>query len=204
MITVEQLELVMTSAPASRLALYVDPLNEAMADWYIDEKKLRVAMFLAQLAHESAELKSMRENLNYSAAGLRATFPSHFTEAQARAYERQPERIASRVYAGRFGNGDEASGDGWCYRGGGGFQITFHDNYRDASDAMFEDDRLLQQPETVELPEIAIDISGWFWCAHGMNEVADGGNFDATTRILNGGQNGFLSRRTYYARALLL
>src|SRR3546814_4289580 len=80
---------------------------------------LRWCHFIAQIAHESAGLSRTTENLNYSAAGLRKTFPKYFDRATAEAYARQPARIANRAYANRLGNGPEASGDGWRYRGRG-------------------------------------------------------------------------------------
>src|SRR5579875_1603742 len=93
----------------------------------------RVRIFLAQVLYESTCLLHLQENLNYSADGLRAMFPTHFSVAEAAAYARQPQRIANRVYANRYGNGNEASGDGWAYRGRGLIQITFKDNYQSAA-----------------------------------------------------------------------
>src|SRR5438046_1146961 len=92
-------------------------LSAAMSEFAIDTP-LRAAAFLAQVAHESSELRALVENLNYSAAGLRSTWPRRFpSDTVARDYARQPERIANYVYAGRLGNGDERSGDGWRFRG---------------------------------------------------------------------------------------
>ncbi|NKJ03150.1 hypothetical protein [Rhizobium sp. SG741] len=89
-----------------------------------------LAYMLATVYHEADNtMCAISENLNYSAAGLRATFPKYFTAAQAASYARQPQRIANRAYANRMGNGNEASGDGWKYRGRGLVQITGHDNY---------------------------------------------------------------------------
>src|SRR5690349_9637429 len=92
----------------------------------------RQSAFLAQLAHESNGFKFVRENLNYSHEGLRKIFPKYFPDdASAVPYARQPEKIANRVYAGRMGNGSEASGDGWRYRGRGLIQVTGRANYHD-------------------------------------------------------------------------
>jgi len=97
------------------------------------DSPIRMAAFLAQVAHESSELNVLAENLNYSAAGLRATWPKRFTsDAQARSYARQPERIANFVYTSRLGNGDEKSGDGWRFRGRGLLQLTGRSQYRAA------------------------------------------------------------------------
>ena len=90
--------------------------------------------FFAQCAHESGNFIIFRENLNYSADGLLRIFPKYFDAIKARQYARQPERIANRVYANRMGNGDEASGDGWRYRGRGAIQLTGKNNYRDFAD----------------------------------------------------------------------
>src|SRR5688572_5216436 len=92
---------------------------------------LRRAHFLAQVAHESGGFKRLVENLNYSADALVRTWPSRFDAATAKQYARQPERIANKVYAGRLGNGDETSGDGWRYRGRGYIQLTGQVNYAD-------------------------------------------------------------------------
>ena len=90
----------------------------------------RAAHFFAQTAHESGGFKAFSENLNYGAKGLRGIFGKYFpTDAMARAYERQPQKIANRVYANRMGNGDEASGEGWKYRGRGPLQpVTSRDH----------------------------------------------------------------------------
>lgn len=91
----------------------------------------QTAYVLATAYHETAHtMQPITENLNYSASGLRATFPKYFTAAQAEKYARKPEAIANRAYANRMGNGDEESGDGWRYRGRGFVQITGRDNYR--------------------------------------------------------------------------
>jgi len=91
---------------------------------------LRVAHLLAQCDHESGGFKFVEENLNYSAEGLLKTFRKYFDTQKAVEYEHKPERIANRVYANRFGNGAEVSGDGWRYRGRGYIQLTFYDNYK--------------------------------------------------------------------------
>ncbi|MFM2377074.1 MAG: hypothetical protein RLZZ165_2171, partial [Bacteroidota bacterium] len=106
----------------------LDMIPEAAAKFNISSN-LRLAHFLAQCAHESGMFKVVEENLNYSASGLKKTFPKYFPGDLADSYARQPAKIASRVYGGRYGNGDEASGDGYKYRGRGYIQLTFKDNY---------------------------------------------------------------------------
>jgi putative chitinase len=104
---------------------------EAILDEGQRAKVQELAYVLATAYHETgAKMQPVSENLNYSAAGLRGTFPKYFSEADARAYARQPQRIANRAYANRIGNGNEASGDGWRFRGRGLVQITGRDNYR--------------------------------------------------------------------------
>src|ERR1041385_1279298 len=114
---------------APEVAAWSRVLDRAMEEFSIDTP-LRKAAFLAQVAYESSELRRLVENLNYSAAGLRSTWPKRFpSDALARAYARQPERIANYVYANRLGNGDVASGDGWRFRGRGLLQVTGRSNY---------------------------------------------------------------------------
>lgn len=103
----------------------------------------------AQAAHESAQFKLVRENLNYSSEGLLRTFPKYFkTAADAAAYARQPVKIGNRVYANRMGNGNEASGDGYKFRGRGFFQITGKENYTNCGKDLGLD--LLVTPESLE------------------------------------------------------
>jgi putative chitinase len=108
----------------------------------------RAAHFFAQTAHETGGFKAFSENLSYGAPGLRGIFGKYFpTEAMAKAYERQPERIANRVYGGRMGNGVEASGDGWKYRGRGALQLTGKANYQAFSD-------YIKRPDVMDNPNL--------------------------------------------------
>ena len=104
-------------------AQWFDALNEILPDYEIDTVK-RVAAFVAQCAHESAEFTALQENLNYRAESLSKIWPKKFPAAIAAQYARRPEAIANRAYADRMGNGPEASGDGWRYRGRGLIQLT--------------------------------------------------------------------------------
>ena len=101
---------------------YLADLNRLMQEYQIDTE-LRIAHFLAQVLHESAHMKTAQENLNYSEQALLRVFRKYFTPQQAKAYARKPKKIASRVYGGRMGNGDESTGDGWSYRGRGLIQL---------------------------------------------------------------------------------
>ncbi|MBJ9973951.1 glycoside hydrolase family 19 protein [Pseudomonas sp. S75] len=166
---------------------FLPALNAAMMRWDIDSPA-RMAAFLAQVGHESGQLLERVENLNYSAEALLRTWPSRFDAQTARAYERQPQRIANRVYGGRMGNGPEDSGDGWRYRGRGLIQLTGHDNYQAAAQAL--DLPLLERPELLETPEAAAQSAAWWWAAHGLNALADAGRIADIGSIINTGQPG--------------
>ena len=159
----------------------------------------RVAHFLAQTAHESAGYTVLTENLNYSAQGLRATFPKYFDGAAAIEYQRLPERIANRVYAGRMGNGPETSGDGWRFRGRGLIQLTGRDNYRDAGADLGL--RLLEHPDDAARPDVAPLIAGWFWSTRQLNKLADVDDIEGITRRINGGLNGLDDRKRWLVLA---
>ena len=144
-------------------------------------------------------MSAVSENLNYSAEGLLATFPKYFSEAEAQQYARRPPAIANRVYASRYGNGNEASGDGWRYRGRGLVQITFHDNYQLCAVALGLP--LVQQPDLLTDPANAAMSAAWWWKAHGLNALADAGQFQQITRVINGGLNGYSQRLYLYGAA---
>lgn len=198
-IALAQLERIMPAAGA-RAAAFLAPLNAAMAEFAIDTPG-RQAAFLAQVAHESGQLAFLVENLNYSARRLAQVFPRRFKFGEAARYARQPARIASRIYADRMGNGNEASGDGWKYRGRGLIQVTGRDNYHRASLALYRDDRLLDTPGLLEQPGPAARSAAWFWQSNGLNAIADRGDIALITRRVNGGVNGLADRVAYYTRA---
>lgn len=173
--------------------VFVPALNRAMNRYRIDSP-VRRAAFLAQVGHESGQLRRLVENLNYSAAGLAATWPGRFRAANgqpnalAKSLERQPERIANHVYADRLDNGSAESGDGWRYRGRGLIQLTGRQNYRACGTAIGAD--LLANPELLEQPEWAALSAAWYWASNGLNELADAGRFTDITRRINGGTHG--------------
>ena len=160
--------------------------------------KNRAAHFFAQTAHESGNFKAFSENLNYSAKGLRGIFGKYFpTDALARAYERKPEKIANRVYANRRGNGDEASGDGWKFRGRGALQLTGKSNY-------FEFSKYIGRPEVMDNPdlvatELAFESALWFFDRNKLWGICDQGVNDASilalTKRINGGTHGLDDRK---------
>jgi putative chitinase len=193
------LSLGVSSADADK---YLPFLNMTMVKRDINTP-VRQAMFLSQLAHESGNFRFVVENLNYSADALRRVFGKYFpTEALANEYARQPERIANRVYADRMGNGPEASGDGWKYRGRGLIQLTGKNNY--ASFSMQSDNNALVDPDLVAQPELAVDSAGWFWTTNRLNQLADTGDVKAVTRRINGGFNGLADREAKYNKLIVL
>ncbi len=181
-------------------------LNTAMDRFEISTPR-RAAAFLAQVAHESGEFKTLVENLNYSVKGLMATWPNRFpTLESAQPYERQPERLANYVYAKRLGNGDVATGDGWRFRGRGLLQTTGRGNYQACGTAIAL--ALIDQPELLETPPAAALAAAQFWQSRGLNHLADDENDDnddedfiAITKAINGGTLGLKSRQQYWARA---
>ena len=163
----------------------------------------RVAAFMAQCGHESGGFTVMQENLNYSAKGLVGTFKKYFpTEAHAKPYERRPEMIANRVYANRMGNGDEASGEGWYFRGRGIVQITGKNNYSKCSQSLFESNVLVENPDLLLETEYAIHSACWFWSAARLNELADVGDIKTMTKRINGVYIGLEDRIKHYNHAI--
>jgi len=165
---------------------------------------LRLAHFLAQCGHESAGFKVTQENLKYSADGLRKIFRKYFPGNLADSYAKQPEKIASRVYANRMGNGDEASKEGYKYRGRGYIQLTGKDNYTAFSKTV--SDNVLNDPDLVS-KKYPLLSAAWFWNSRSLNKSADKGATDAVvteiTKKVNGGTIGLADRikhfKEYYA-----
>jgi putative chitinase len=196
-VTIEQLKACMPYASEANIDRFHGPLNMAMSRYQIHTSR-RQAAFLAQIAHESGSLSKTRENLNYSAKRLLEVFPKYFTEESAVAYANKPEMIANRVYADRYGNGPESSGDGWKYSGRGLFMITFKDNYDAVSRALSYG--FINSPEKLELPGAASLSAGWFWNEKGLNRLADIDAFTKITKIINGGTNGLEDRIEHWER----
>lgn len=161
---------------------------------------LRLAHFLAQCGHESGGFKLTKENLNYSATGLKGTFSKYFKEpGLAESYERKPEKIANKVYADRMGNGPESSGDGSKYCGRGYIQLTGKDNYTAFGKSINEDMTLT--PEKVST-HYALLSAAWFFNKNGLHKMADGGATDAVvtsiTKRVNGGILGLSDRIKHF------
>jgi len=185
-----------TSNLASKLPAAASAYMLEVVSRYNITQPLRLAHFLAQIAHESGNFTAVRENLNYSADGLLKTFPKYFKDkATADAYARNAEKIASRVYANRIGNGDEASKDGWNYRGRGYIQLTGKANYKAFSDFIKED--CVANPDLVAT-KYPMDSAIWFFDKNNLWQICDRGATDevvtAVTRRVNGGTHGLSDR----------
>ena len=179
---------------------WLEPVQHTCDRFQIDTP-LRIAGFLSQVAHESGDFKFTTENLNYSAAALRSIFGKYFTDdSQANAYARQPEKIANRVYANRMGNGNEASGEGWKYRGRGLIQLTGKDNYVAFGNSTATDSA--NNPDSVAAPDAAVLSAGWFWNSRHLNNYADAGDVLGMTKRINGGTNGLDDRQAKYDKLM--
>jgi putative chitinase len=174
---------------------YVDPwceaLNKILPDYDINSVN-RISAFLGETYVESAGYTALHENLNYQAASLCRVWPSHFTPDIADQYAHNPEKIANRAYAGRMGNGDEASGDGWKFCGRGLIQITGRSNYQAFADSVGMN--LDDVPAFLQTFEGAIQSACWFWENNNLNSWADAWNIKKISQIINGGELGLAER----------
>ncbi len=169
-------------------------LKAAMA--YYKMTPERAAHFFAQTAHETGGFKAFSENLNYSAQGLQSIFGKYFPGLLEESYARNPEKIANRVYADRMGNGAEASGDGWKYRGRGALQLTGKSNYKAFSDYL-KNPLIMEQPDLVA-NEFAFESAMFFFDKNGLWSICDKGvnkeSILALTKRINGGTHGLADR----------
>ena len=201
MVTLELLTAICPKTKRSILEGYVKPFNEVGKHYDLFANSKRIAAFLAQTAHESGGFTAVKENLNYGAKGLMGTFKKYFTNEEiAKQYERQPEKIANRVYANRMKNGDEASGDGFKFRGRGLIQLTGRDNYTRFAKA--SDMTLDEVVAYLETPAGAVASAGWFWDVNKLNIYCDKDDFVGLTRRINGGTIGLADRKHHYEIAL--
>ncbi len=208
LITVEKLLAMRVAAGAARR--FAEPLQAACALHGIDTN-VRVAAFMAQALHESGHLERMEEDLHYRSAervaklfrrGFDTNRDGQISAAEieaAQPYVMQPERLANRAYAGWGGNGPEASGDGWRFRGRGAFQLTFRHNYTAAARALGRP--YVEQPELVAQPSDAALTAAWYWTTIGGNALADTFRFDGITRAINKGMEGKEQRLELFGKA---
>ena len=162
---------------------FAEPLSAACARFGIDTPR-RVAGLIGQCMVESAGFTALEENLRYRPEALVRVFGNRVKGDAFALAERGPQAIANRVYANRLGNGNEASGDGWRYRGRGLIQITGRDNYAAAAAACGK--LYLERPDLVAQPEDACLTAAWFWSSAGLNTLADIGDWTSITRRVNG------------------
>ncbi|MEO8645506.1 glycoside hydrolase family 19 protein [Pseudomonas sp.] len=177
-ITAQQLLQILPNA-GKQAGVFASALNLAMERFQINTR-LRMAAFIAQVGHESGQLRYVKE------LGGDQYLSKYDTGTLAR----------------RLGNTPEADGDGQKYRGRGLIQITGHDNYLACSKALFSDDRLLRTPDLLEQAEWACKSAAWFWNSRNLNALADAGDFNQITRRINGGLNGLAERLAFYMAAL--
>ena len=179
---------------------WLDSLNATFAKYDISTP-VRQAFFVGQCAHESNNFKVIEENLHYSAQALMRVWPSRFPDqATADKYANNPEKIANKVYAGRMGNGNEESGEGWAFHGRGLIQLTGKDNYKNCGDALKLN--LIVEPNNLLMPQYAALSAGWFWSKVGLNTLADAQDTDTMTKRINGGLLGLDDRKAKIAKAI--
>lgn len=179
---------------------WTDALNQTFERFNI-LTPLRKAAFIGQCGHECGNFKVLEENLNYRAETLMRLWPKRFPTLEvANQYARNPKKIANKVYASRMGNRDEASGDGYRFRGRGCIQLTGHANYFHAGKALGVD--FVMEPDLVATPQYAALTAGWFWSTHKCNELADASNWVGLTKKINGGTIGLQDRINHITHAL--
>jgi putative chitinase len=178
-------ELIAAGIAPSQARLFADPIAQTFDRFGIDTPPRRAA-FIAQANHESRGFTALEENLYYrTPERIRAMWPRRVPDLIGAArLARNPKGLANRVYADRLGNGNEASGDGWRYRGRGLFQLTGKANYTEAASALGRP--YVNQPELVALPLDAALTAGWYWSRNDLNDLADSSQIDQITRRING------------------
>jgi putative chitinase len=197
-LTLDQLKQVI---PKNQYVSYWHHALEQLLPQYEINTPDRIAAFLAQCAHESGGFVFIKENLNYRWQSLRKVFPKYFpTDALAQQYEKQPQKIANRVYANRMGNGPEESGDGWRFCGRGLIQVTGRDNYSwFAASLQISPEEASEYMETFEG---AAQSACWFWESNNLNQWADKRDILTLTKRINGGTIGLEDRQKHYEHCL--
>ena len=179
---------------------WVTALNDTFSQFGILTPNQQAA-FIGQCGHECGHFRILEENLNYRAATLMKLWPKRFPTLEiANQYAGNPKKIANMVYANRMGNRDEASGDGYRFRGRGCIQLTGHSNYFHAGKALGVD--FVMEPDLVATPKYAAMTAGWFWSTHGCNELAEAANWVGLTKKINGGTIGLDDRILHTKQAL--
>ena len=201
MLTLSQLKQLLPKNP------YVEHWHHALEQLFPDydiNTPRRMAAFIAQCAHESGGFMVLKENLNYKAATLRKIFPKYFPNDQiAQEYASKPNKqvaIASKVYANRMGNGDEASQEGYKFCGRGLIQLTGRSNYQAFADSL--EMNIDDVPEYLATFEGASQSACWYWESQKLNQWADAGDILTLTKRINGGTIGLEDRKKHYDHAL--
>lgn len=180
---------------ATQAKAFADPLAAACALFDISTPR-RLAAFLAQCSHESRGFAALEEDLFYRRPDhIAEVFKSRIpNESVARSLVGKPEALANVVYAGKNGNGEPGSGDGWRYRGRGLLGLTGRANYAAAAAGLQRP--YIEKPELVSDPSDAALTASWYWSEHGLNALADKGDIAGITRRINGPAMLGLSQRT--------
>ena len=179
---------------------WFDSLTKLLPNYDITSNE-RIAAFLAECCEESINFTAVSENLNYRPETLMRIWPHHFPTIEiANQYAHEQEKIANLVYANKIGNGNEASGDGWRFCGRGLIQLTGRENYQQFADSMGMD--IEDVSEYLETFEGAIQGACFFWKRGNLNSLADQGEIDKITRVINPAGLGIDERRTIYENAL--
>jgi putative chitinase len=185
--------------------LHINPelapfFNETFDRWGIKTARQQAA-FIGQAGHESGNFTKLEEGLSYAADRLMKIWPKRFPTMEiANKYARNPKALANFVYANRMGNRDEASGDGFRFRGAGWLQLTGHDNFYHAGKACGVD--YVMNPDLVRTHKHAALTAGWFWATHNCNRLAEAGDWVALTKKINGGTIGLDDRVRHTALAM--
>jgi putative chitinase len=178
---------------------WVDALNATFQRFDISTP-VRQASFIGQCSHECGNFKILEENLNYRAEALQKLWAKRFDSAKAQMCARNPKLIANTVYSSRMGNRDEASGDGYRFRGRGCIQLTGHANYYHAGQALGVD--FVMEPDLVATPMYAALTAGWFWNTQKLNQFADVRDYKTMTKKINGGYIGLDDRIKHIEHAM--
>ena len=197
----DQAKIALALKSNKQASLWAEKMVQILPDYAINNN-LRLVHFLAQICHESNYCQDLSENLNYSSLALLKIWHKYFNDDLANKYGRNNQHpanqqaIANIAYANRLGNGNEASQDGYKYRGRGLIQVTGKANYMQLSQHLFGDSQLLENPDLlITNQEISIKSACWFWQKNKLNSLADQENIIAITKIINGGQNGLEQRK---------